>query len=455
MNSLRGRLFAILVAATGLIWLSAVVWIYFGTKSELEHVLDTRLQEAARMVNSLIASGDLTASRAASVAAGAETDALSYERQLSCQIWSLNGQLVARSDGAPDQRLADDASGFSDHLVGGVAWRIYAIENKQTGFRVMVGDRLGLRDKLVGDLIMGLIAPILLVVPALAFLIWGSLGRGLRPLLNMATDLHARSAEDMRPLDAGRAPGELRPLAQAINGLFDKVEAARRHERDVTAFAAHELRTPLAGLKVQAQIALASNDKAVRHDALRQILTSVDRTSRLVRQLLVLAKLDATDAPEQDEDVDLGALLTEIAEMNADARGAIATKIDSALAGRMVCTNREILTIALRNLHENALAHSPEDGTVAWAPTTDGNGVAVTDNGPGIPAEELALVAQRFYRGRHRSKTGSGLGLTIVETAAGKLGARFDLENGSGGRGLTASFVLPPSSRSRFARPRK
>ena len=287
MISLRRRLFLILLVATGVIWLSAVIWIYQVSRAEVEHVLDTRLQEAARMVDSLVAD-HMPASVAESVVIpGGEPT--SYERQLSCQIWSLEGRLIARSAGAPVEQLAGPAPGFSERVVDGERWRIFTVDDAEKGVRVMIGDRLGLRDQLIADLIKGLLWPTLLVAPLLGLLIWVSLGRGLRPLGDITAALKARDAEDMRPIDASHAPEEIRPLANALNALFAKVEAARQQEREVTAFAAHELKTPLAGLKTQTQIALATSDDEIRNGALRQILSSVDRTTRLVRQLLVLA----------------------------------------------------------------------------------------------------------------------------------------------------------------------
>ena len=290
MRSLRVRLFATLLLATGMIWLSAVAWIYLGSKREVEQVLDNRLQEAARMVSSLVgAVGDAGTDGAPRTLPAPSA----YERQLSCQIWSLDGRMVARSSGAPERRLTEAPAGFSQREVDGETWRVFTVEDAEKGVRVMVGDRLGLRERLVTDLIMGLVTPALLVVPLLGMLIWASLGRGLRPLRLMARNLAARDADDMSAIDAGRAPTEVRPLADALNGLFLKVEAARRHEREVTAFAAHELRTPLAGLKTQAQVAMAAADPEVVKAALRQILAAVDRTTRLVRQLLDAARLDA------------------------------------------------------------------------------------------------------------------------------------------------------------------
>ncbi|SHF72718.1 two-component system, OmpR family, sensor histidine kinase QseC [Kaistia soli DSM 19436] len=456
MTSLRRRLFVILLAATGLIWLSAIAWIFVGTRSELEHVLDTRLQEAARMVSSLVADRGMAASTAIAAAPGLAPEPGSYERQLSCQIWSFDGHLVARSSGAPDENLSSSPSGLSERTVDGEPWRVYTIENAAAGVRVMVGDRLGLRDRLVADLIKGLLWPAVLIAPLLGLLIWASLGHGLRPLNAMAGDLRARDGNDMSPIDPGRAPSEVKPIAEALNGLFVKVETARRHERDVTAFAAHELRTPLAGLKTQAQIAIAAQDSDVRRGALNQILRSVDRTTRLVRQLLTLAKLDASMEVSEVESVNIGDILDEIAEPAGVTGDAVRIVIGTELRGLTLRSNRELLTLAFRNLHENAVQHMQNGGTVMWRSGPDANAISVEDEGPGIPAEDLALVTQRFFRGRHQSTVGTGLGLAITEVAIQKLGGSLLLENRQDGPGLRATIRLPkpdwtyPAGRSRI-----
>jgi two-component system sensor histidine kinase QseC len=444
MTSLRTRLFAILVAATGLIWLCAVAWIYIQTKNEVEHVLDTRLQEAARMVQSLVTNSDGAGSHNTQAALAVVPEQTSYERQLSCQIWSLDGRLVARSSGAPNERLSDHPNGFSEQVVNGETWRVYAVEDATKGIRVMVGDRLGLRERLVTDLIKGLLAPTLLIIPLLGLLIWTSLGRGLRPLQNMAEELQKRDAEDMRAIDARHAPREIRPVVGALNKLFEKVDAARRHEREVTAFAAHELRTPLAGLKTQAQIAMTAADPAIKAGALQQILVSVDRTSRLVRQLLAVARLDARADIERNDHVNVGKMLEDVAAALSPTSDQIRVILDPALHQTSLRTNLELLTVALRNLFENALQHMPNGGTARWS-VQRGSGrllIALEDEGPGIPEEELSHVANRFFRGRHRSASGSGLGLAIVELALRRLNASLTLKNRSDRTGLRAEVSM-------------
>jgi len=431
MNSLRRRLFILLVVASGVIWVAAVIWISSWSRFEVQHVLDTRLQEAARMVHSLVSGSNIDAARKNGAFAP-----IDYEKQLSCQIWSLAGDLVARSSGAPDESIALNEDGFGDREVNGEAWRVYTIIDPEKGVRVVVGDRVGLRDRLVRDLVAGLLIPAALVLPVFGFLIWFSLGRGLRPLNRIAGDITARDAEDMRAIDAKDAPSEVRPLVDALNGLFGKVDAARRHERELTAFAAHELKTPLAGLRMQAQVARAAKDDAMRDQALRQILVSVDRTDRMVRQLLTLARLEAGSEQISRGPTVIGEVLRDvIAGLPEDGK----TIIDPALDQFSAETNAETLHLIFRNLQENAVQHAGANGAVRWRMTPDGDGLTVEDNGPGVREEDIDLLTRRFYRGRDNKASGTGLGLTIAAMAAKRLGASLTFENGADGQGFRVS----------------
>src|SRR5258708_29981216 len=274
MSSLRTRLFIILVAATSLIWLFAIGWISVGTKHEVENVLDSRLEQAARMVSSLVTSNNV-----ANPSDESDSPRIlavpNYERQLDCQIWSLDGRLVARTRGAPSTSLSDGKAGFSERLIDGVTWRVFTTEVAGKGIRVLVGDRLGIREQLLADLIKGLLGPTVLIIPLLGFLIWASLNRGLRPLRSMAFELHGRNAHDMSPIESDRVPTEIRPAVTSLNGLFSKVQSARQHEREITAFAAHELRTPLAGLRTQAQIAIANADSTTPDTAINRVFAPI------------------------------------------------------------------------------------------------------------------------------------------------------------------------------------
>lgn len=443
MRSMRTRLFAILILITGLVWLSAVAWIFHSTGAQLERVLDARLMEAARMVNSMVTRRALGGGGDAVVApVGMETHE-AYNRQLSCQIWSLEGTLLSQSEGAPEARLSEHAEGFSNTVINGETWRVYTVDNPEAGVRVMVGDRVYFRDHLVNSVIFGVLLPALLILPVLAGLIWLSVGRGLMPLSRIAGELSMRPASDLHPIDAGGAASELQPVVNSLNALFRRVSDARERERDFIAFAAHELRTPVAGLKTQAQIALASQEPAIRQKALSQIVAGVDRTGRLVRQLLDIASLESGAAPTAEDRFSAGQMLKSVTDDLA-AQGGGAVVIDPALHALQLTMPAELFRLAVRNLIENALHHSPQGAKVACG-CSEGEGevaVWIRDEGPGIPDEELARVTERFFRGRFRSAVGSGLGLSIVETALDHAGARLELRNGEKG-GLFAAIVIP------------
>ncbi|MBW8283633.1 MAG: sensor histidine kinase N-terminal domain-containing protein [Rhizobium sp.] len=456
MISIRLRLFAILLATTGAVWLFAVIWTYSNTQAEVERVLDARLTEAARMVSSLITDHHIDVAAAVDAANAREASGPfqqaegGYSRQLSCQIWSLQGTLVSRSESAPATSLADHREGFSETEINGERWRVFAVINPTLGVRVLVGDSLEIRERLVGDVIKGLLLPALVILPLLALLIWLSVGRGLAPLNRIAASLSSRSATELHPLPEAPAPREIRPMIAALNSLFRRVEDVRARESDFTAYAAHELKTPLAGLRTQAQIAMRSDDPDTRNQALGQILSSVDRTSRMVRQLIDMARVDARDEVVARDHVDIPRLMAELSSeltpvaTQRDVR--ITVSPDAQQGAICIQTDRTLLRLALRNLLENALQHAPAgtEAVCAISRLDDGVTIEIADLGPGMSATEQTRAVDRFYRGPLSASSGSGLGLSIVQMAVERLGGRLDFRNRAEG-GLSVVMTLKRS----------
>ncbi len=448
MTSMRARLLLILLLTTGAVWLSAAAWIYWSTQARVEQVLDARLREAARMVDSLITDHRIEIASAADPIEELDIETMTdeaFSHQLSCQIWSLAGTLVGRSEAAPHERLASSDDGFSQTTIDGQTWRVFTVLNPDRGVQVMVGDNLQVRRSLVNDVMTGTLLPMTLVLPIAGLLIWLSVQRGMRPLDRMASLLGQRHANDLRPVDLPDAPGELRPALDAINGLFGRVAGARDREKSFTAFAAHELKTPLAGLKTQAQIALASNDPEIRRHALEQIAGGVDRSSRLVRQLLDLAAADANVERETVTSANPAAIARDAVQTVATfaARRNVSVEMLCVPEDQVAC-DRVLATTALRNILENAILHSPVAGSVRLTFTVGDREIRfnVTDAGPGMSKDDLAHARERFYRGANRDEAGSGLGLAIVETIMRRVGGRLMFFNLEGG-GFSATLQFP------------
>jgi two-component system sensor histidine kinase QseC len=274
-------------------------------------------------------------------------------------------------------------------------------------------------------------------------------GQGLSPLRRVARELAGRDPAETGPLTTAQPSRELQPLVDAINGLFERLERLRANERHFIASAAHELQTPLAGLKAHAQIALSASDPTVRDKSLRSIDASVDRTSRLVEQLLDLAREEAAAAPVASRWIRIESVVHAIGDelrvflQRRDVR----LQLDGSASNAEIYADEPGLTLGLRNLIRNAVEHSPEGSEVQVTIGRDGGTrcISIVDQGPGILAEDLPRIRDRFVRGSRAKNAGSGLGLSIVELVAARFDAELDLANQPGG-GFKASLQIPSAA---------
>lgn len=430
MRSLRVRLFVMLAAMTVLVWSSAAVWIYASTRAEVQRVLDRRLVEAAGMVASLATDAEDLLVRRPNQSRLVPLP--HYSRQLSCQIWTLDGRLVGRSSGAPSQPLAEGGSGFSERVISGETWRVYTIADPARQIRVSVGDNLRVRQRLINDLMLGLLAPAIAGLVALAVLIWAAVGAGLAPLREVARLLARRDPSDFSALGIAHPTLEIRPLISAIDSQFARLKQLRADEQHFIASAAHELRTPLAGLRAHAEVASMTDDPETRERSLRSIRKSVDRTARLVGQLLDLSREESADAFAAQWVGVAGAAESLRDQLSNDVRRAdVRLKANASVAHLEVYMASPSLLLALRNLLQNAIDHSPPGGTVEIGAEQRGDCLAlfVRDEGAGVPGEELGKIRDRFFRGARERGPGSGLGLSIVELVLSQIGGRLSLRN--------------------------
>ncbi len=366
-----------------------------------------------------------------------------YQSKIMFQVWRNNGELLMRSANAPTDALTT-TPGFSEinHEYG--HWRTFSAWDERHHYQVQVAENHAIRDELTGHIAMRLLLPALIGLPLLGVWVWLATRRALRSLDTVAEQIAARRPAKLKALAPNSAPSEIRPLVAALNDLFQRVDQALESERRFTADAAHELRTPLAALTTQAQVAMRARDEAEKDHAIEQLATVSRRAARLVDQLLTLARLDPEAAPPTTP-VDLASLAEEVCANHGEQALTKDIALELEAEPAKVNGNADMLRILLRNLIDNALRYTPNGGKVIVA-VAPGR-LAVTDNGPGIEASARQSVFDRFRRLAGQDTEGSGLGLSIVARIAEMHGAAIQLADGlvaeNGQAGLRVEIQFP------------
>jgi two-component system sensor histidine kinase QseC len=369
-----------------------------------------------------------------------------YEKNLRYQVWSGDGTLLLRSANAPAGSMADQ-DGYSETMDGqGRAWRHFAVWDMHHHFRIVVSEAHELRNRLVRRIALHLASPLALGLPVLIVLLWFSISRGLNPLGVLTREIQTRKPDNLVPLDAASAPGEVRPMVLALNGLLQRVTHTLEGERRFTANAAHELRTPLAAIQAQLHVVRKSETEDEHQQALQQLQHGVERGIRLVGQMLTLARLDPDQALPEAQPVNLGEIAqtvcAELAPLALQREQTLELAIEPGLAA--LSGNADMLSMLLSNLVDNAIRYTPRDGRIDVAVSRRMTGllIEVSDDGPGIAAEQRERVFDRFYRIASQGQAGTGLGLAICRRIAELHKAQLVLTEGLNGRGVTARVIF-------------
>ncbi|KTC90005.1 ATP-binding protein [Fluoribacter dumoffii] len=371
-----------------------------------------------------------------------------YLDKFNFQVWTNGGKLLLHSSSAPKIPLTSEVDGFSDKKISKQDWRVFTTYNEKAGIRTVLAERYDTRNELGHRIAQDDLYIMLLTFPLSGLLIWIIIGRGLDSLDKVAEEVANRAPSHLEPVDLHEVPEEIKPVIDELNKLFFRLKEGFEREKRFAADAAHELRTPLAALKTQAQVALHSNDIEEKNQALQKLIASVNRSTHIVQQLLTMSRLvpEAAHMEEKDE-VNLSRLTREILAMLAPA--AVEKQIDlefeSDAENLTVFGNSTALGILIRNLVDNAIRYSNEHGRiiVRLAKLPNEIMLEVSDNGPGIPAELQPRVFERFFRVLGNKSPGSGLGLAIVQQIAELHGGRLMLDTPKEGTGLIVRFFLP------------
>ena len=442
MTSIRQRLLLWLLLGLSAATILGAWGVYIRAKAEARDLFDYQMQ---LMAASFPDEGFGSASRAPDDAASGDV--------VVVQIWDRTGTrlYLSRPGARPPQRTE---IGFSDIRTPAGDWRVYgALVGNNV---IQISQPMSVREELAAGMALRTMLPLLILLPILIGIIWVTIGRALKPVNDVAAAVAARSADALDPLPDRHLPQEVRPLVAALNGLLERLGRSLDVQREFVADAAHELRTPLTALRLQIQLAERAPNDAERAAAFERLKGGTERATRLVEQLLAMARSDPEAAERPLVDVDLCAIAREtvaeqapIAQAKGLDLGFSAASAASAASAVNVRGDPESLRVLLGNLVDNAIRYTPAGGTIDVNVAAEGGMalLSVADDGPGIPAEERERVFDRFYRRASTDVTGSGLGLAIVRQIAQRHGATVALDGGLHGRGLAVSVRFPAEPR--------
>jgi two-component system sensor histidine kinase QseC len=436
---MKWRLVAGVLGAVALVWLATVLLSYRDARREIDALLDAHLAQAAALLVAQ-ASHELE-----EIETEHAPELGRYGQRVAFQVWEGGRILRLRSPNAPTQRLSPQADGFSDVEIAGRSWRVFSTWANRRRALVQVGEDRAGRERLAAAIATDLVTPMLVALPVLGALVWLAVGWGTRPLGALRAQVVQRDPGNLAPLEVADPPAEVAPLVASLNRLLDRVRASIERERRFTADAAHELRTPVAAIRVHAEVARGASDAAERRAALDGVLAGCDRAAHAIDQLLTLARLDPGQLDRQPP-CDLRAVARDaLAELGPLA---VARRVELELtpgASATVAGDRGLLGVLVRNLVDNAIRYGGAGGVVGVAVTREAGRIhlAVTDQGPGIPPAERQALGRRFYRVPGSREVGTGLGLSIATRIAELHCAALRFEEGPGGRGLAVLVEFP------------
>jgi two-component system sensor histidine kinase QseC len=338
-------------------------------------------------------------------------------------------------------------AGFRTVPIEGVDWRVFAAYGTERDVQVYVGEVTSSRESVLLALLRGTLMPMVVALPLLALAVWWGVRRAVAPLRRLGRLLGERRPQAVEPVVLDDAPSEMTPMLAALNDLLARIATLMESQRRFTADAAHELRTPIAAIRTQAQVAQGEPDEAFRHHALQATLAGCDRAARLVDQLLTLSQLEAgTAAPAGPVDLS-GVVRSTVAELASQSvRKGQTFEVDAAEVCP-VAADAVLLRVLVRNLVDNAVRYNAADATVRVSVARVAHQVRLTveDSGPGLSDAERARLGERFFRVLGTGQSGSGLGWSIVRRIAAAQGAavRVDRSTTLGGLSVEVEWPAP------------
>lgn len=438
MTSIRRKLLLTLIGALLAAGFAAAAATFFSAQAEFNSFLDTHLRETAQSLrDSVLQSMPFEAPRHLTIVG----DAPSYK--IVVQVYDSANNSVWQRAGTPSLPLPE-RPGFSLDKVDGKSWRTYSVAAGP--LIITVGQDMAVRSELAATAAFRILQPLCLLLPFIAIAVWIVVGSGLAPLERTARAVARRSPTSLAPISTRGLPTELAGLVNAVNSLLARLSESLSAQQRFASDAAHELRTPLTALKLQVQLAQRAKTPEAQQKCFGKLNEGINRATRLVQQLLTLARLDPDASKKPMSSIDLAALAQSVCEdMTPIAQQksiSIATDAEPAQIDGM----EDAVRLMVANLTDNAIRYTPEGGRIELRTCTE-NGMSVievSDNGPGIAPAERQRVFDRFYRALGTKTSGTGLGLAIVKRIVDIHRGTIEIRDGLDGRGTTFRLAFPP-----------
>ncbi|KVG30532.1 ATP-binding protein [Burkholderia diffusa] len=448
MRSIRQRLTLLVLSGVVVVWAYSLMSSYRQAIHEAEEWDETRLEQIARAFVALDAS-DLPVF--ADIVLGSREDDdgdNDASPRMLYQISDAGGRILSASPGLDSLDLpVFPAVASSPIRFGNPKWHAYVLTDAVRGRTVRIFEQRTHRSDLSAEVARRVARPLAFALPVLAVLIWLAIGRSLTPLRTLSEAIDARSPDSLDAIDSKGIPEEVRPLVAALNTLLQRLRGSLDRERAFTSDAAHELKTPLAALKVQAQVALTARDPDRQRRAMQRVVEGVDRSTHLADQLLALARLDET-IPMPGEEVDLARVVQTCIDDHQARADRKQMSLISGVSGPVIAhAPSTLVRVLLDNLVDNAIKYGREQGRIEITSWQDAGAInlQIRDDGPGVPDEDLSRLQDRFFRGADQDESGSGLGLSIVARIVTKLGGSLTYIDGLNGNGFGVRVTFPSS----------
>jgi two-component system sensor histidine kinase QseC len=444
--SLQGRLVWRSLGGMVLVCVFILVLVWRDTKHELDELLDAHLAQAAAM---LVVQG---------AHALDDDDKLveppmlhRYASKVAFQVFH-DQQLSLHSPNLGHEPMAQHRQGFQTvRQADGRTWRVFAAQSEFQNTLVYVAEDMGSREDIWWAVLRNLMIPLTLTLPLLALALWLSIRHSLSPLNRLRDAVLTRQEGALTPLDVDDIPTEVQPLLQALNQLLHRLSERMESKKRFTADAAHELRTPIAAIRTQAQVALHANsetDASVREQALKDTIAGCDRAARMIDQLLTLSRLESSQL-ETLQTVDVRQVVQQVAALAAplalqrQQSLEVLEQVENPAVFRQAA-NEALLQILCRNLLDNAMRYSPEQGLVRVTLKQVGPGLQLVfeDSGPGMSATDQARLGERFFRVLGSGQTGSGLGWSIVRRIADVQAWSLQVQTSEALHGLQVTVLM-------------